>query len=121
MVHTSSPDGRTEDKVARIHNPTTIAERVVDNTSRIQRLEDAVFGNNETEDAVDKFVQDLWAKAKRTQQKDEPYYVMTSAGMVDLRGWSGSTSRHGNGIMIALDKALAYDVMGLNSVWVTLK
>ena len=120
VVHTA-PDGSTEAKVARVHNPTTIAERVTDNTSRIQSLESVVFAEDTKEDAVDRFIGELWAKAKKAKQKNEPLYVMTSEGMVDLRGWHGSTSRHGHGIMIALDKTLAYDVMGLNTVWVTLK
>ena len=121
IQHVNYNDGTTEDKVARVKDINTIADRVADNTSRIQSLESAVFTDDVREDSVDRFIGDLWAKAKQAQKKDEPLYVMTSAGMVDLRGWSGSTSRHGHGIMIALDKTLAYDVMGLNSVWVTLK
>ena len=84
-------------------------------------MESAVFTEVDNEDAADRYIASLWGKAKLAKQKNEPLYVMTSAGMVDLRGWSGSSSRHGHGIMIALDKALAYDVMGLNTVWVTLK
>ena len=121
VVHVNYNDGSTEAKVARVKDINTIADRVADNTSRIQSLESAVFTDEAKEDSVDRFIGELWGKAKAAQQKNEPLYVMTSAGMVDLRGWHGSTSRHGHGIMIALDKTLAYDVMGLNSVWVTLK
>ena len=120
IQHVNYNDGTTEAKVARVENIETIADRVTDNTSRIQSLESAVFKPAQEDDAVERFIADLWAKAKLAKKKDEPMYVMTSAGMVDLRGWHGSTSRTG-GISIALDKTLAYDVMGLNTVWVTLK
>ena len=109
--------------VARVEDIQTIADRVADNTSRIQDLENAVFNQKEAaEDSrVQKLITDLHTKATRARASDVPLYVNTSAGMVDLRGWKGSVNVGGTGILIALDKALAYDVLGLSTVWVTLK
>ena len=48
-------------------------------------------------------------------------HTCLSAGVIDLRGWKGSYTVGANQILIALDKALAYDVLGLSTVWVALK
>ena len=70
---------------------------------------------------VQKLITDLHTKATKARASDVPLYVNTSAGVVDLRGWKGSVNVGGTGILIALDKTLAYDVLGLSTVWVTLK
>ena len=46
IQHVNYNDGTTEDKVARVKDINTIADRVADNTSRIQSLESAVFTNS---------------------------------------------------------------------------
>ena len=115
--------GVFENKVARVEDIQTIADRVADNTSRIQDLENAVFNQKEAaEDSrVQKLISDLHTKATKARAADAPLYVNTSAGVVDLRGWKGSVNIGGGQILIALDKALAYDVLGLSTVWVALK
>ena len=113
-------NGVFEDRVARVEDIQTIADRVADNTSRIQRLENAVFVDDK-DSALDRLRADLQGRAKSARANNAADYVMTSAGLVDLRAFNGAFTSHAGGVMIALDKAMAYDVLGLDSAWVALK
>ena len=121
VMHINYNDKTVEEKVARVENVETIADRVADNTARIQELESAVFKKENKESAQKKLVRKLWAQAKIAKANDVADYVMTSAGLIDLRGFTGGSHISANGIQIALDKTLAYDVLGLSSTWVFLK
>ena len=114
-------NGVFEYRVARVEDIQTIADRVADNTSRIQRLENAVFVNNDNDSVLDRLKADLWSRAKIARKNNAADYVMTSAGLVDLRGHTGGFSSHAGGTMISLSDTMAYDVLGLNSTWVALK
>ena len=121
VMHINYNDKTVEEKIARVENVETIADRVADNTARIQELESAVFKKENKESAQKKLVRKLWAQAKIAKANDVADYVMTSAGLIDLRGFTGGSHISANGIQIALDKTLAYDVLGLGSTWVFLK
>ena len=114
-------NGVFEYRVARVEDIQTIADRVADNTSRIQRLENAVFVNNDNDSALDLLRADLQARAKSARANNVADYVMTSAGLVDLRAFDGAFTSHSGGVLIALNKTMAYNVLGLNSTWVALK
>ena len=114
-------NGVFEYRVARVEDIKTIADRVADNTSRIQRLENAVFVNDDNDSALDRLKADLWSRAKIARANNAADYVMTSAGLVDLRGHTGGFSSHAGGTMISLSDTMAYDILGLGSTWVALK
>ena len=113
-------NGVFEDRIARVEDIKTIADRVADNTSRIQRLENAVFVDDK-DSALDRLRADLQARAKSARANNAADYVMTSAGLVDLRAFDGAFTSHSGGVLIALNKTMAYNVLGLNSTWVALK
>ena len=113
-------NGVFEDRVARVEDIQTIADRVADNTSRIQRLENAVFVDDK-DSALDRLQSDLWSRAKLARKNNVADYVMTAAGLVDLRGHTGGFTSHSGGIMISLSDTMAYNVLGLGSTWVALK
>ena len=84
-------------------------------------MENAVFVNNDNDSALDRLKADLWSRAKIARANNAADYVMTSAGLVDLRGHTGGFSSHAGGTMISLSDTMAYDVLGLSSTWVALK
>ena len=120
VMHIEVRTGVYEERVARVEDIQTIADRVADNTSRIQLIENAIFVEHK-ESALVRMMKKLHSDAKIARENNTPFYALTSAGVVDLRGWKGSYTVGANQILIALDKALAYDVLGLSTVWVALK
>ena len=120
VMHIEVRTGVYEERVARVEDIQTIADRVADNTSRIQLIENAIFVEHK-ESALVRMMKKLHSDAKIARENNTPFYALTSAGVVDLRGWKGSYTVGANQILIALDKTLAYDVLGLSTVWVALK
>ena len=120
VVQIEVTNGVFENKVARQSEINSIADRVTDNTSRIQSLENAVFVNGDNESAKDLAIAKLWSDIKTAKAKSGPTYIMTAKGIVDMRAIDSVSSAGSYGIKFSVSKHYAYKVMGWNSTWVNM-
>ena len=120
VVQIEVANGVFENRVARQSEINSIADRVADNTSRIQTLENAVFASGDNESAKDRMISKLWSDIKAAKAKSGPTYIMTAKGIVDMRAIDSVSSAGSFGIKFSVSKHYAYEVMGWNSTWVNM-